>query len=93
MKTVAMILELATPLQAGFHIRIENEPWMTLVIEDTQGTQPERSAGIGNPSSTRAVALACARKHGSARDPLSQSDSRNGGTGRQSMGARPKSGR
>lgn len=36
MKTVAMILELAAPLQAGFHIRIENEPWMTLVIEDTQ---------------------------------------------------------
>src|SRR5437762_10052764 len=34
MKTVAMILELAAPLQAGFHIRIENEPWMTLVIED-----------------------------------------------------------
>ncbi len=23
-------------LEAGFHIRIENEPWMTLVIEDTQ---------------------------------------------------------
>ena len=34
MKTVATILELAAPLQAGFHIRIENEPWMTLVIED-----------------------------------------------------------
>jgi hypothetical protein len=33
MKTVAMILELAAPLQAGFHIRIENEPWMALVIE------------------------------------------------------------
>jgi hypothetical protein len=40
MKTVAMILELATPLQAGFHIRIENEPWMTLVIEDTQERGP-----------------------------------------------------
>jgi len=40
MKTVAKILELATPLQAGFHIRIENEPWMTLVIEDTQERGP-----------------------------------------------------
>jgi hypothetical protein len=26
MKTVATILELAAPLQAGFYIRIENEP-------------------------------------------------------------------
>lgn len=40
MKTVAMILELAAPLQAGFHIRIEKEPWMTLVIEDTQERGP-----------------------------------------------------
>jgi Domain of unknown function (DUF6908) len=40
MKTVAVILELAAPLTAGFHIRIENEPWMTLVIEDTQERGP-----------------------------------------------------
>src|SRR5258708_37726306 len=40
MKTVATILELAAPLQAGFHIRIENEPWMTLDIEDTQERGP-----------------------------------------------------
>ena len=40
MKTVTMILELAAPLQVGFHIRIENEPWMTLVIEDTQERGP-----------------------------------------------------
>ncbi len=40
MKTVAMILDLAAPLQAGFHISIENEPWMTLVIEDTQERGP-----------------------------------------------------
>ena len=40
MKTVAKILELAAPLQAGFHIRIQNEPWMTLVIEDTQERGP-----------------------------------------------------
>ena len=40
MRTVAMILELAAPLQAGFHIRIDNEPWMTLVIEDTQERGP-----------------------------------------------------
>ena len=40
MKTVARILELAAPLQAGFYIRVENEPWMTLVIEDTQERGP-----------------------------------------------------
>jgi len=40
MKTIARILELAAPLQAGFHIRVENEPWMTLVIEDTQERGP-----------------------------------------------------
>lgn len=40
MKTIAMILKLAAPLQAGFYIRIENEPWMTLVIEDTQERGP-----------------------------------------------------
>jgi hypothetical protein len=40
MKTVATILELAAPLQAGFYIRIENEPWMTLVIEDIQERGP-----------------------------------------------------
>lgn len=40
MKTVARILELAAPLQAGFHIRIENEPWTALVIEDTRERGP-----------------------------------------------------
>ena len=40
MKTIVTILELAVPLQAGFHIKIENEPWMTLVIEDTQERGP-----------------------------------------------------
>jgi hypothetical protein len=40
MKIIARILELAAPLQSGFHIRIENEPWMTLVIEDTQERGP-----------------------------------------------------
>ena len=45
MKTVAMILELTAPLQAGFHIRIENEPWMTLVIEDTQERGPNGLPG------------------------------------------------
>jgi len=35
-----MSAELAAPLQAGFHIRIENEPWMALVIEDTQERGP-----------------------------------------------------
>lgn len=40
MKTVAQILELAAPLEPGFHIKIENEPWMALVIEDIQQTGP-----------------------------------------------------
>ena len=40
MKAITMILDLAVPLQAGFHIRIENE----LDIEDTQECRAERSA-------------------------------------------------
>jgi hypothetical protein len=40
MKTVALILQFAAPLTPGFHIRIENEPWMHLVIEDTQERGP-----------------------------------------------------
>jgi hypothetical protein len=40
MRTVALILQLAAPLELGFHIKIENEPWMNLVIEDTQELGP-----------------------------------------------------
>lgn len=40
MKTIAKILELAAPLEPGFHIKIENEPWMALVIEDIQQLGP-----------------------------------------------------
>jgi hypothetical protein len=39
-KTVAAILELGTPLAAGFHIKIENPPYMALVIEDIQELGP-----------------------------------------------------
>ncbi len=35
-----MIATSPMRLEAGFHIRIENEPWMTLVIEDTQERGP-----------------------------------------------------
>src|SRR5579872_2215109 len=45
MKIIAQILELAAPLEPGFHIRIENEPWMALVIEDIQQPGP-----YGQPS-------------------------------------------
>lgn len=40
MRTVALILQFAAPLKPGFHIKIENEPWMNLVIEDTQERGP-----------------------------------------------------
>lgn len=40
MKTIAAILEHAAPLEPGFHIKIENEPWMSLVIEDIQELGP-----------------------------------------------------
>jgi hypothetical protein len=40
MKTIVQILELAAPLKPGFHIRVENDPWMALVIEDIQEPGP-----------------------------------------------------
>ena len=40
MKTIVQILELAAPLKPGFHLKIENEPWMALVIEDIQELGP-----------------------------------------------------
>ena len=36
MKTIAAILAHAAPLEPGFHIKIENSPYMALVIEDIQ---------------------------------------------------------
>ncbi|HET6842571.1 MAG TPA: hypothetical protein VFK06_12945 [Candidatus Angelobacter sp.] len=41
MKTILEILKLAAPLQPGFHLRIENAPWMMLVIEDIQERGPD----------------------------------------------------
>ncbi len=40
MKILAEILELAAPLEEGFHIKIENGSWMALVIEDIQQSGP-----------------------------------------------------
>ena len=40
MKTIAAILEHAAPLEPGFHIKIENQPYMALVIEDIQELGP-----------------------------------------------------
>ena len=40
MKTIAAILAYAAPLEPGFHIKIKNEPWMALVIEDIQELGP-----------------------------------------------------
>lgn len=40
MKTIALVLQAASPLQAGFHFRIENPPWQPLVVEDIQQTGP-----------------------------------------------------
>jgi len=39
-KTIAAILAYAAPLEPGFHIKIKNEPWMALVIEDIQELGP-----------------------------------------------------
>ena len=40
MRTVALILLLAGPLKPGFYIKIKNDPWMDLVIEDTHDLGP-----------------------------------------------------
>ena len=40
MRTVAHILMEAGELKAGFHIHIENPPWMPLDIEDIQTSGP-----------------------------------------------------
>ena len=43
MKTIAQILELAAPLKPGFHLKIENPPYLALVIEDIQQRGPNGS--------------------------------------------------
>ena len=40
MKTIAAILSHAAPLEPGFHFKIENQPYMALVIEDIQELGP-----------------------------------------------------
>ncbi len=40
MRTIALILQAASPLRTGFHFRIENAPWQPLVIEDIQQRGP-----------------------------------------------------
>ena len=40
MRTVALILETASPLEPGFHLKIENSPYMALIIEDIQQPGP-----------------------------------------------------
>jgi len=37
MRTVSLILEAASPLQPGLHLKIENPPWMALAIGAQQG--------------------------------------------------------
>jgi hypothetical protein len=39
-KTIAAILEHAAPLEPGFHFKIENPPYMALVIEDIHELGP-----------------------------------------------------
>jgi hypothetical protein len=46
MRTVALILEAASPLEPGFHIKIDNPPYMALVIEDIQQPGPNGLASI-----------------------------------------------
>lgn len=43
MKVIAQILELASPLEPGFHMKIENPPYLALVIEDVQQRGPNGS--------------------------------------------------
>ena len=43
MKIIGQILELAAPLEPGFHLKIENPPYMALVIEDIQQRGPNGS--------------------------------------------------
>ncbi len=43
MKTITQILEMAAPLEPGFHLKIENPPFMALVIEDIQQRGPKGS--------------------------------------------------
>jgi hypothetical protein len=42
-KVIAQILELAAPLEPGFHIKIDNPPHLVLVIEDIQQRGPNGS--------------------------------------------------
>jgi hypothetical protein len=49
MKTVIEMLNKATPLPQGFHIRIENAPYMPLVIEGIgQGPRGHRAISVAH---------------------------------------------
>lgn len=49
MKIIAQILMEAGPLAPGFHLRIDNEPWMALHIEDI---------GLNGPNGLPAISVA-----------------------------------
>ena len=40
MRVISRLLRLASPLEPGFHLKIENPPWQDLVIEDIQEKGP-----------------------------------------------------
>ena len=52
MRTLALILMEAGPLPPGFHLHIDNSPWMPLDIEDIEISGPN-----GGPLQVAGVAI------------------------------------
>ena len=48
MRTLALILMEAGPLPPGFHLHIDNPPWMPLDIEDIEISGPNGLPTVSN---------------------------------------------
>jgi len=67
MRTLALILMEAGPLAPGFHLHIDNPPWMPLDIEDIETSGPSGLATVSVRTTASRMAMPCATRRCSLR--------------------------